>query len=341
MSRWRPGAIFSAALVAGVLIAIGARAQAQRAPVAPTTVPAIVARAMPAVVSITTRQIERDQFNQPIPTRGLGSGFIFDRRGYVLTNNHVVAGADQIKVTLFDERNFRARLVGADPFTDLAVLKLEGKGFADLPLGDSGQLKVGETVVAIGSPLWLEGGPTVTTGVVSALGRTMEQDGLPMLHNLVQTDAAINAGNSGGPLLDLGGRVVGINTAVIASAHGIGFAISIDTAKPVVRELIARGRIVRPSLGLVAVSVTPQIAYANNLPVERGALVLRVDAGGPAETAGLGPGDVITAVAGRPVKDLHHFHEALARQRIGETVEVSLWREGQTLTLRTVLEEYR
>ena len=341
MSRWRPGAILSGALVAGVLIATGARAEAQRHPVAPTTVPAIVARAIPAVVSITTRQIERDQFNRPISTRGLGSGFIFDRRGYVLTNHHVVADADQIKVTLSDERNFRASLVGADPFTDLAVLKLEGKGFATIPLGDSRQLKVGETVVAIGSPLWIEGGPTVTTGVVSALGRTMEQDGLPMLHELLQTDAAINAGNSGGPLLDLSGRVVGINTAVIASAHGIGFAISIDTAKRVVRELIARGRVVRPSLGLVAVSLTPQIAYANDLPIERGVLVLRVDADGPAEAAGLEPGDVIVTLGTSPVKNLHHFHEALARHRIGETVEVSLWREGQTLARSAVLAEYR
>jgi len=292
-------------------------------------------------VSITTRQIERDQFNQPIATRGLGSGFIFDRRGYVLTNNHVVAGADQIKVTLADERNSRASLVGADPFTDLAVLKIEGKDFPSIPLGDSRQLKVGETVVAIGSPLWIEGGPTVTTGVVSALGRTMEQDGLPMLHNLVQTDAAINAGNSGGPLLDLSGRVVGVNTAVIASAHGIGFAIAIGTAKPVVRELIASGRVVRPSLGLVAVSLTPQIAYANDLPIERGALVLRVDADGSAEAAGLEFGDVIIALGISLVKNLHHFHEVLARHWIGETVEVSLWREGQTLTRSAVLAEYR
>jgi serine protease Do len=341
MSRWRPGAIVSGALVAGVLIATGARAEAQRHPVAPTTVPAIVARAMPAVVSITTRQIERDQFNQPVLTRGLGSGFIFDRRGYVLTNHHVVAGADQIKVTLSDERNFRASLVGADPFTDLAVLKVEGKSFSSLPLGAPRQLKVGETVVAIGNPLWIEGGPTVTTGVVSGLGRTMEQEGLPMLHDLLQTDAAINAGNSGGPLLDLSGRVVGINTAVIASAHGIGFAISIDTAKPVVRELIARGRVVRPSLGLVAVSLTPQIAYANDLPIERGVLVVRVDAGGPAQTAGLEPGDVIVTLGTSPVKNLHHFHEALARHRIGETVEVSLWREGQTFARSAVLAEYR
>jgi len=304
-------------------------------------VPAMVARVLPAVVSITTRQIERDQFNQPTPTRGLGSGFIFDRHGYIITNSHVVEGAEQIKVTLVDERTFRATLVGTDRFTDLAVLKIEGKDFPVIPLAESPRLAVGETVIAIGSPLWIEGGPSVTAGVVSALGRTMEQEGLPMLHNLIQTDAAINPGNSGGPLLNLAGRVVGINTAVIASAHGIGFAIGSDTARPVLRELIARGRVIRPSLGLVAMSVTPQVAYANDLPMERGALVLRVDAGGAAETAGLRPGDVITALDGKAVRDLHHFHEALARNKIGEPVEVVLWREGQTLLLRAVLEQYR
>jgi S1-C subfamily serine protease len=303
--------------------------------------PAMVARALPAVVSITTRQIERDQFNQEKPTRGLGSGFIFDRRGYIVTNSHVVEGAEQIKVTLPDERAFRATLVGTDRFTDLAVLKIDGKTFPAIPFGGSARLAIGETVVAIGSPLWIEGGPTVTSGIVSALGRSMEQPGLPMLHNMIQTDAAINPGNSGGPLLNLAGRVVGINTAVIASAHGIGFAISIDTAKPVLKELIATGRVVRPSLGLDAVSVTPQVAYAKELPMERGALVVRVDEVGAAERAGLKPGDVITAVAGRAVKDLHHFHEALASHRIGEDVDVAVWREGQALVVKVVLEEYR
>lgn len=304
-------------------------------------VPGMVARALPAVVSITTRQIERDQFNQPVPTRGLGSGFIFDRRGYIVTNNHVIEGAEQIKVTLADERSFRATLVGADRFTDLAVLKIEGKSFSAIPLGTSSRLAVGESVVAIGSPLWIEGGPTVTTGVVSALGRSMEQDGLPTLHNMIQTDAAINPGNSGGPLLNLRGQVVGINTAVIASAHGIGFAISIDMAKPVLRELIAASRVVRPSLGLAAVSLTPQLAYANDLPMERGALVLRVEGGGAAAAAGIRSGDVVTAIDGRAVRDLHHLHDALARRRIGEIVEVTLWREGQTLSLKAELEEYR
>ena len=300
-------------------------------------VPRIVARALPAVVSITTRQIDYDQFNQPASTRGLGSGFLLDRSGHVLTNNHVVEGAEEIKVAFTDGRVFRATMVGADRFNDLALLKIEGRNLPMLRLGASSRLAVGETVVAIGSPLWIEGGPTVTVGVVSALGRTMEQPGLPMLHNLIQTDAAINPGNSGGPLLNLRGEVVGINTAVIASAHGIGFAISTSTIKPIVATLLAHGRVVRASLGVVAVSVTPQVAYANQLPMERGALVVRVEPGGGGEAAGLQAGDVITAIAGQPVRDLHQFHEALSRHRVGEAIEISVWREGQALTLQPVL----
>jgi serine protease Do len=302
-------------------------------------IPAMVARVYPGVVSITTRRIEWDQFNRAVPSRGLGSGFIVDPRGYILTNNHVVQGAEQIKVTLPDERAFRATLVGADRFSDLAVLKIDGTNLPVVPLGDSGRLVVGETVVAIGSPLWIEGGPTVTAGVVSGLGRSMEDPGLPTLHNLIQTDAAINAGNSGGPLLDLAGQVIGINTAVIASAHGIGFAIAVNTAKPILAELIARGRIVRASLGITAVSVTPQIAYANEWPIERGALVVRVEPDGPGEAAGLRPGDVITAVAGSGVKDLHHLHEALFTRKAGDAVDVTFWRDGRTVTATAVLED--
>ena len=313
-------------------------AEARSHPEGRVGVPAMVARVLPAVVSITTRQIERDQFNQPVPTRGLGSGLIVDRQGHVLTNNHVVEGAEEIKVALTDGRRFRATRVGADRFSDLAVLKIEGPGLPFLPLGDSARLAVGESVVAIGSPLWIEGGPTVTTGVVSALGRSMEQPGLPMLHNLIQTDAAINPGNSGGPLLNLKGAVIGINTAVIASAHGIGFAISSGTAKRVVKELIAKGRVVRPSLGLVAISLTPQVAYVNDLPVERGALVIRVDEGGPAAAAGIEPGDVVTFVGGTAIRDLHHLHDVLFLHRIGETVDVTVWRSGRMLALRPVLD---
>ena len=306
-----------------------------------STVPRVVARALPAMVSVTTRQIERDQFNQPVPTRGLGSGFIVDRRGHIVTNNHVVEGAEEIKVTLGDGRSFRAALVGADRFTDIAVLKIEGNGLVPVRLGDASRLSAGETVIAIGSPLWIEGGPTVTVGVVSALGRSMEQPGLPVLHNLIQTDAAINPGNSGGPLLNLRGEVIGINTAVIASAHGIGFAISMNEAKPVMRELLAHGRVIRASLGVVGVSLTPQVAYANDLPVDSGVLVVRVEPGGPAEAAGLEPGDVIAQSGGVRVKDLHHFHETLKVKKPGDELELGLLRDGRTLTLRADLKEER
>jgi serine protease Do len=304
-------------------------------------VPGVVARVLPAVVSITTRQIERDQLDQPVVTPGLGSGIIVDRRGYILTNDHVVSGVERIKVALSDERTFRATLVGRDPFTDLAVLKIEGKNLPVATLGDSSRLAIGETVMAIGNPLWIEGGATVTVGVVSGLGRSTEQDGLPVLHNLIQTDAAINPGNSGGPLVDLAGRVIGINTAVIASAHGISFAIPINSARPVMKTLITGGRIARTSLGLFAVSLTPQLADVYDLQVERGALVKRVEADGPAERAGLEPGDVITAVDGRLVRDLHQLHDETARRKVGDSVTLRVWRGGQTLTLAAALEEYR
>jgi serine protease Do len=332
-------AIIACGCTIAAAVAMGAEARPHEA--GSSVVPRVVARALPAMVSVMTRQIERDQFNQLVPTRGLGSGFVADRRGYVLTNNHVVEGAGEIKVTLADGRTFRGTLVGSDRFTDLALLKIEGPGFAALKLGDASRLSAGETVIAIGSPLWIEGGPTVTVGVVSALGRSMEQEGLPILHNLIQTDAAINPGNSGGPLLNLRGEVIGINTAVIASAHGIGFAISVNDARPVVRELLARGRVSRVSLGVTGVSVTPQVAYANALPVDSGVLVVRLEPGGAAEFAGLEPGDIITRTGGVPVKDLHHFHQALSNGKPGEAVDLEVLREGRVVTLRPTLKEER
>lgn len=331
-----------ASSLAGMLfLTPGAPAEPRSHLAGPGVVPAMVRRVLPAIVSITTRQIETNQFNQAVPTRGLGSGFIVDRRGYILTNNHVVEGAEEIKVTLTDRRSFRARLVGGDRFTDLAVLSIDAQELPALELADTTRLRVGETVVAIGSPLWIEGGPTVTSGIVSALGRSMEEPGLPTLHNLIQTDAAINPGNSGGPLLNVAGQAIGINTALIPSAHGIGFAISSAMARPVMRELMAKGRVVRPSLALRAVSVTSAIAYVNDLPMERGALVTRVEDGRNAAAAGVQNGDIIIAVDGRPVKDLHHLHESLERHRIGDAVAVTVWRRGQSLTMQAVLEEYR
>jgi serine protease Do len=330
-------ATVSLALLAGAADLAEARSHAEGR----RGVPAMVARVLPAVVSITTRQIERDQFDHPVVTPGLGSGIIVDRRGYILTNDHVVDGAEQIKIALADQRTFRATLVGRDPFTDLAVLKIDGKNLPFATLGDSSRLVIGETVVAIGNPLWIEGGATVTAGVVSGFGRSTEQEGLPVLHNLIQTDAAINAGNSGGPLVDLAGRVIGINTAVIASAHGIGFAIPINSVKPVMKALIAGERITRTSLGLFAVSLSPQLAYVYDLPVERGALIKRIESGGPAYRAGLEAGDVVTDIDGRPVRNLHDLHDEMARHKAGETVALRVWRAGRRLTVTPQLEEYR
>ena len=331
------------ALIVVVLLTalLGVTADVHARPADRDALPAMVRRVLPAVVSITTRQIEYDEFNHPTPVRGLGSGFIIDRRGYILTNNHVVDGAEQIRVTLTDERVFRATLVGRDAFTDLALVKIDGAAFPTLRLGGSARLEVGETVVAIGSPLWIEGGPTVTAGVVSALGRSMEEPDLPILHGLIQTDAAINHGNSGGPLLNRTGEVIGINTALIASAHGIGFAIAIDMAKPVVEALLNNGRVVRASMGLSAVSVTPQVAYANDLSVARGALVTRLEPGGPADVAGVQVGDIVMEIEGRPVKGLHDLHERLARHRSGDAVDVAIRRHDDPVRLRIVLGEER
>jgi S1-C subfamily serine protease len=248
-------------------------------PVGRAGVPDMLEKALPAVVSITTRRIEQDEFNKRIRSAALGSGVIVDTRGYILTNEHVIRGAEIIKVTLTDGRRFEAALIGADRFTDLALLKIGATGLKALPLGDSSRLRIGETVVAIGSPLWIEGGPTVTVGVLSGMGRSMEEPdgaGQSTLHDLLQTDAAINSGNSGGPLLNLAGQVVGINTAIMESAHGIGFVIPVNNAKPIYRELLQGRRLIRPSLGVVAVSLTPQLAFVNDYPIEQGALVVKV-----------------------------------------------------------------
>jgi serine protease Do len=307
-------------------------------------VPGIVARVLPSVASITARRIDTDQFNKSTTKAGLGSGVIVDRQGHILTNNHVVEGFEELKVTLPDGRTFRANLVGGDFFTDLAVLKIEGKDLRPLPLGDSSKLAIGQTVIAIGSPLWIEGGPSVTMGIISGKGRSMEEadePDQPMLHDLLQTDAAINPGNSGGPLLNLRGEVVGINAATMPSAHGIGFAIPINNAKPVMQILLTHARIVRPSMGVTAVSVTPQLAFTNDLKVERGALVVRVDKDGPAAAVGMQPDDIIIAVGSDVVEDLHHFHDLLLRRKPGETVQVTVWRNGETLTLYPALAQDR
>ena len=324
-------------LIALLLMAQHAHAQ----PPQSTGVPAVVAKVKPAVVNIATRQLSYDALLRPVPAQGIGSGVIFDARGYVLTNHHVVEGAQQIRVILPDGRAFPGKLVGADPLTDLAVVKIDGRDLPTARLGDSSKLEVGETVIAIGNPLGLEGGPTVTVGVVSAVARSIEEPGGAGLYDLVQTDAAINPGNSGGPLVRMAGDVIGINTAIIQQAQGIGFAISINSAKPIVQELLAHGRVVRPFIGIVPVSVTPQIASAYDLPVDHGVLVARLDPRGPAARAGMRAGDIIVALGGHPVKSLGELRIAIGQHKIGETVDLAVRREKTSVTLKVTLAEMR
>ena len=328
-------------LVVTVLALALVTQQADAQPQQTSGVPAVVAKVRPAVVNVATRQVTYDVLLRATPAQGIGSGVVFDARGYVLTNSHVVRGAQQIRVTLPDGRGFPGKLIGADPVTDLAVIKIDGRDLPVAPLGDSSKLEIGETVIAIGNPLGLEGGPTVTVGVVSAVARSIEDPGGPTLHDLIQTDAAINPGNSGGPLVRMAGDVIGINAAIIQEAQGIGFAISINSAKPIIQELVAHGRVVRPAIGIAPVSVTPQLASAYELPVDRGVLVARLDPRGPAAKAGMRAGDVIVAIAGHPVKNVGELRAAIGQHKIGETVELAVRREKASVTLKVMLVEMR
>jgi serine protease Do len=269
-------------------------------------------------------------FSQGNPPRGfqqqgVGSGFVISRDGYILTNNHVVEGADQIKVKLADGKEFEGKVIGRDPKTDLAVIKIEGSGnLQALSLGNSDDLKVGSWVVAVGSPFGLE--QTVTAGIVSAKGRVI---GSGPYDNFIQTDASINPGNSGGPLVNLKGEVVGINTAIIASGQGIGFAIPVNMAKEIVPQLEEKGRVVRGWLGVGIQEVTPALAKSFDLKEKKGALVSQVYKDSPAEKAGIEQGDIIVQYDGKDVADSKDLPRMVASTPVGKSVTVKLLRNGK------------
>jgi len=273
----------------------------------------------------------------PLKQKAVGSGVIVDPAGYVLTNNHVVAGADKVTVHLKDGRTIPAEIKGLDPKTDLALLKLKKKGtYPALPLGDSDQLRVGDWVLAVGNPFGLEN--TVTAGIVSAKGRVI---GAGPYDDFIQTDASINPGNSGGPLINLKGEVVGINTAIVAQAQGIGFAIPINLARKVMEQLKAHGRVVRGWLGIYIQPVTKELAGKFGLKKPHGALVADVVAGGPAEKAGIKRGDIITAFDGQAVKDSHELPRMVAHTKVGKEVKVRLLRQGKPLTVTVKIGELK
>jgi S1-C subfamily serine protease len=320
------------------------------ATVTPTTPPVlpgitdVVELVKPAVASIIVGTVGYNIFLQPVPEEKAGSGVIIDDRGYIVTNNHVVEGAESITVTIPDGRSFDATIVSTDPLTDLAVIKIEGDNLPTASFGDSSKLEVGEWVVAIGNALDLPGGPTVTVGVISALGRTIQEQNGVTLYDVIQTDAAINPGNSGGPLVNLQGEVVGINTAKITAVEvsGVGFAISSSTAKSVAQELIEKGYVTRPYLGISVITVTPSIAQNYDLATNEGALIWSLEAGSPAEKAGLRPFDVIIRFDGQRVTSADDVVLAIRARKIGDRVEITYLRgSSQDTTSATLAERPR
>jgi len=295
----------------------------------------------PAVASIIVGAVTYNIFLQPVPQEAAGSGAIIDSRGYIVTNNHVVEGAESIAVSLTDGRTFDATLVGTDPLSDLAVVKIEGTDLPSIPFGDSSTLRVGEWVVAIGNALALPGGPTVTVGVVSALGRTLQEETGATLYDVIQTDAAINPGNSGGPLVNLRGEIMGINTAKIASVEvsGVGFAVSANIARPVVEELIEKGYVTRPYLGISLLTVDSAIASQFSLATDEGALITSVVTGTPADEVGLLPGDVIIEVDGRKVTTADDVVLAIRDHQIGDPMEITYLRGTVENTVSPILME--
>jgi S1-C subfamily serine protease len=288
----------------------------------------VVEAVKPAVVSVVVGTISYNIFLQPVPTEQVGSGVIIDQSGYVVTNNHVIEGAGSMAVTLPDGRSFEAEMIGTDPLSDLAVIKIDGDNLPAAAFGDSGRLSIGEWVVAIGNALDLEGGPTVTVGVISAMGRTIEAESGWSLYDMIQTDAAINPGNSGGPLINLQGEVIGINTAKVSAVEvsGVGFAVSSNTAKPVVEELIDKGYVSRPYLGISLVTVTPAIANSYGLYTEEGAMVYHVSPDTPAEDAGLQAGDVITEIDGEKITTSDDVILAIRNHEVGDTIAITYMR---------------
>jgi S1-C subfamily serine protease len=317
----------------------------------------IYRQASPAVANILTKATEYDFFMDPVPVEGAGSGFVIDPRGYILTNFHVVAGAQSIEVILGDKTRYPAKFIGADQRNDVALIKIDPKGkqLTALTLGDSSTLQVGQKVLAIGDPFGFQS--TLTTGVVSALGRTVQTSDTTFIDEAIQTDASINRGNSGGPLIDTHGEVIGINSAIYTpsgTTAGIGFAIPINTAKLIVNDLMTEGKVRRAYLGVQTIPVAGWLAEALDLPVQEGLLVEQTPKGSPAAAAGIRGGDrvaqagmrritiggdVIVGIDGQKVANQFDINVILNRKRPGDTVTVTLYRGAKKLDIPVKLGE--
>jgi S1-C subfamily serine protease len=319
---------------------------------------AIYKRVLPSVVNITSTTLVFDFFYGTVPQQGQGSGFILDKSGHILTNFHVVDGANRgIEVMLYNKRRYPARVVGVDKVHDLALLQIDAPALQPVTLADSSQLNVGQKVYAIGNPFGLSG--TMTRGIISSIRSIRNADGAP-IEDAIQTDAAINPGNSGGPLLNSSGEVIGINTMIASNgadqSSGIGFAIPINTAKAVLADLIRYGRVKRPSLGIVSYAIGPDLASQMGLAADSGVLIQRVIPGGAAERAGLRGGteqayvgntpimlggDLIVAVDGQQVTDPEDISALMDKHQAGDTISVTIVRGKKQMTLKLILGEAR
>ncbi len=289
----------------------------------------VIEKASKSVVNISTVRLVHNLFYQAVPISGMGSGTIFDaEKGLILTNNHVVGGAEKINVTLWNNQVMEGDIVGSCVARDIAVVRVKGKDLQSAELGDSDKLRVGQRVYAIGNPFGLSGGPTVTSGVISALNRTIESD-RGLIENLVQTDAAINPGNSGGPLVDLEGEIIAISTAIIPFAQGIGFAIPINSAKTCTSDILSEGTAKRPWLGVVGLTLTEEIARYYSLPVGHGVLVTRVAEGSPAEGARMSEGDIILEVENAETYSIEDLVREIRKRRVGDQIRVFALRNGK------------
>jgi S1-C subfamily serine protease len=317
---------------------------------------AIYKRVLPSVVNITSKSLVYNFFFEPVPQQGQGSGFILDKAGHVLTNFHVIAGANRgIEVKLSNKRNYSAKVVGTDRVHDLALLQIDAPNLEPVTLADSSGLAVGQKVYAIGNPFGLAG--TMTRGIISSIRSIGGSEGAP-IENAIQTDAAINPGNSGGPLLNSRGEVIGINTMIASNgadqSSGIGFAIPINTAKAVLNDLTRYGRVKRPSLGIVSYAIGPDLASQMGLAVDSGILIQKVIPGGAAERAGLRGGnqqayvgntpillggDLIVAIDGQQVSDSQEVDVIMEKHQAGDTVSVTFYRGRKQITLKLIAGE--
>lgn len=287
-----------------------------------------VERLSESVVSINSMRLATDFRFGVVPVEGAGSGVIIDQRGYIITNNHVIDDATRVQINPKDGRTFIGEVVGADSATDVAIIKVEASNLPAAKLGDSEKLKVGQIVLAIGNTLGLPGGPTVSAGVISALGRPLPGADF-IFEGLIQTDAAINPGNSGGPLADLNGDVVGLNTAIIPFAQGVGFALPINTVKWVAEQILERGRVIRPWLGISGANLHTALARRYGLPTDDGVLIVEIAPQSPAYEAGLRVGDIITKIGTHQISRMKDLLVALSKLQIGEVVTISFLRMGR------------